>query len=371
MAKQLTKPFLITLLLIALIALYFVFLPFITEILVAAILVSVFYRPYQALASFFGDQRQIAALLMCLILVALIIVPLTQIIIFAGQRAPQAYSQAATFFNSYNTEQIFDTPLFTSGPLANLDFLANDDVIRNFFLDMMKGASNWLMSGATLLVKETTNFIISLIMIILTMFFFFIDGEKMLKRLMYLSPLPNRYDFEIFKKFREVSYTSIISTFVTAGAQGIVGAIGFAIVGFSPLLAGVIVALLSLLPYIGSMIFYIPIGVYYLIAGQIWQGIFILAWGVVIIGNTDNVIRAYMLKGKAKVNPIFIIFSIFGGIVMFGFWGVVLGPIIIALAATILHIYELEYCQSLDKKGCGEISAALDDEKKLATNKSN
>jgi predicted PurR-regulated permease PerM len=94
------------------------------------------------------------------------------------------------------------------------------------------------------------------------MFFFFVDGKKMLTRLMYLSPLPNKYDQEIFKKFRSVSFTIFISTFVAAIAQGVVGAIGFAIVGFPAFLAGVLVALLSLLPYIGSMVFYIPVGIY-------------------------------------------------------------------------------------------------------------
>ena len=215
----------------------------------------------------------------------------------------------------------------------------------------MKKSSNWLLSGATILVKGTTSFVVSLFIIIVTMFFFFVDGKKMMERLMYLSPLPNAYDREIFQKFRTVSYTTILSTFVTAGAQGVIGAIGFAIVGFPAFLAGVVVALLSLLPYLGSMIFYVPVGLYYLMVGKIWQGIFVLLWGAVIIGNVDNIIRAYMIKGKAQVNPIFVVFSILGGIALFGFWGVVLGPLVIAIAVTIFHIYEIEFCESLDG-GC-------------------
>lgn len=169
---------------------------------------------------------------------------------------------------------------------------------------------------------------------------------------MYLSPLPNAYDREIFQKFRSVSYVTILSTFVTATAQGIAGAIGFAIVGFPAFLAGILVGLLSLIPYLGSMIFYVPVAIYYLLVGQIWQGIFVLLWGAIVIGNIDNVIRAYMIKGKAQVNPIFVIFSILGGITLFGFWGVVLGPLVIAIAVTIFHIYELEFCTSLDSN-CG------------------
>ncbi|MFZ2310369.1 MAG: AI-2E family transporter, partial [Patescibacteria group bacterium] len=157
-------------------------------------------------------------------------------------------------------------------------------------------------------------------------------------------PLEDKYDREIFNKFKEISYTTMVSTFVVAIAQGLVGALGFAVVGFPAFLAGVLVALLSLLPYLGSMIFYIPVGLYYLIVGDTWQGIFVLAWGFFIIGTIDNIIRAWMLKGKAMINPIFILFSILGGIILFGFWGVVLGPLIVSIAATILHIYSLEFC---------------------------
>ncbi len=364
MAQKLTKPFLIVLLSIAIFALYFILKPFLTEILVAAILASIFYKLYLRLVKFLKGRRQIAALIMCLALLLLIIIPVSRLIVYGGQQSGPAYIQAVEFFNNNNPDQIFEMPIFTTGSLSFLNISDDGGALKNVFLDIMKGASNWLMAGATIFVKETTNFIISLIFIIITMFFFFLDGQKMLNKLMYLSPLPNKYDREIFRKFKEVSYTGLVSTFVTAGAQGIVGAIGFAIVGFPALLAGILVALLSLLPYIGSMIFYIPVSIYYLLIGQIWQGIFVLLWGLVLIGNTDNIIRAYMLKDKAQVNPIFIIFSILGGVMMFGFWGVIIGPLIIAIVATIFHIYELEYCQELDKRNCEEIYKEVKEGKK-------
>ena len=368
MSKSLTKPFLLSLLFLVLLALYFLFRPFLTEILVASILVSVFYTPYLKLTQLLKGRRKIASLLMCLFLVVFIILPITRLIVYAGQQSVQAYSQAVNVFNTFSSDSVFESKVFTSGFLSSLDIVENESVFREFFLDIMKRISSWLMAGATIFLKETTNFIISLILIIITMFFFFIDGKKLLEKLMYLSPLPNHYDREIFRKFREVSYTSMISTFVTAFGQGIIGAIGFAIIGFPPLLAGVLVGLLSLLPYIGSMIFYIPVSIFYLISGQIWQGLFILIWGLIIIGNTDHIIRAYMIKGKAQVNPIFIIFSILGGIVMFGFWGVVLGPLIISIVATIFYIYELEYCDVLDDKDCSKRNNIFNEKPKKIKN---
>jgi len=91
------------------------------------------------------------------------------------------------------------------------------------------------------------------------------------------------------------------------------------------------------------VLIWLPVGIYLLIAGQIWQGIFLLTWGGLIVSMIDNLIRAYIIKGKAQVHPIFIIFSILGGISLFGFWGIIFGPLIISLAATVMHIYETEY----------------------------
>jgi len=353
MFKSLTKPFLLLLVLLVIVGCYFIFRPFLTELFVAVILVSIFYKPYEWLKTKLGGKRNLSALIMCLLLVIIILVPAVRIVAYAGQKSVAAYSQAVIFFNENDLGDVLKGESFQHGILKyfNLEELAEkNEYVSEFFLDILKRSSNWMISGATIVVKETTNFIISLVLIIVAMFFFFVDGKRMLDRLMYLSPLPNRYDKEIFEKFRAVSYMTFVSTFVTAGAQGLVGAIGFAVIGFPALLAGVLVALLSLLPYLGSMLFYVPVGLYYLLIGKIWQGIFILLWGFLIIGTIDNIIRAYMIKGKAEVNPVFVLFSILGGIGLFGFWGVALGPLIVALAVTVFHVYELEFCNQLE--GC-------------------
>ena len=349
MSTNLSKPFLIALVIITLLACYFVFQPFLTVIVIAAILVTIFYKPYVQLTNFLKGRRNLAALLMCLMLVILIILPTVKGIIYTADKSVQAYAETKDYFTNHNFSDVLETPFFVKLHLDGISFdQYNNDVVKNVLLDVLQKSSNWMISGATTALMETTNFIVSLTMIILTMFFFFVDGKEMLNKLMYLLPLKDKYNKEIFDKFREISYTTMISTFVVAIAQGIVGAIGFAFIGFPAFLAGVLVALLSLLPYVGSMIFYVPVGLYYLVMGQTWQGIFILLWGFLIIGTIDNVIRAWMLKDKAQINPIFIVFSVLGGIVLFGFWGVVLGPLVVAITSTILHIYSLEFASELD-----------------------
>jgi predicted PurR-regulated permease PerM len=221
--------------------------------------------------------------------------------------------------------------------------------LKSFISETVKKSNDLIVGGATNLVKGTANILASLLLIILTMFFFFTDGKDMLEKAMYWTPLPNKYDREIFKKFRDVSLYSMISTFVSGAVQGIFGGVGFFVVGLPAFFPGIFITLFSLVPYIGAGLIWAPVGVYLLIIGKVWQGVFLLIWGTLVVSNVDNLVRAYIVKSKAEVHPIFVIFSVLGGISLFGFWGIFIGPLIISIAVTILHIYELEYGEVLEK----------------------
>ncbi len=342
MKKIFYKPFLIILIILCLVAIFFLFRPFLVEMIIATVLVSVFYGLYEKLAKILWNKKYLASFIMCLLLLLIIIIPVSNLIIYAGKKASVAYNSVNEILNKADSLQ--------SGLLENINIDgANEEVVKNLIIDTTKNIRDWLLSGTTSFVKSTTSFIVSLIIIILTMFFFFVDGRKMAEKLILWSPLPNKYDLELIKKFRRVSRTTLISVFVTALIQGILGGLGFLFIGWPFIFIFIIMAFLSLIPYIGSSIFYIPASLYLIISGQVWQGAFVLAWCALVVSNVDELIRAYIIKGKAEVNPIFIIFAIMGGISMFGFWGIIIGPLIIALAVTIMHIYELEYNGSLEE----------------------
>jgi len=359
MDNKLSKPFLLLLVVLVLVACYFVFKPFLIELIIAAVLVSILYGLYSKFKKLFFNNRNVAALIMCLLVIVLIIFPLSQVMILAGKKSVTAYNDTVQFFTQ-------NDDFIQNKYLRQLDFVGLDNsTLQNFVIDIVKRSSDWMVGAATFILKETTNFFISLFFIVFAMFFFFRDGEGMLKKLSLWSPLQNKYNLRLFKKFRDVSYSTMVSTFVTALAQGFVGAIGYMIIGVPSFFPGILIGFTSLLPYIGSILVYVPTGIYLLLTGQIWQGIFILLWGAVIIGNTDNIIRTYMIQGKAHVNPVFVFFSIIGGVYLFGFWGVVIGPLVVSIAITVFHIYELEY-GLVSEEEIKEIAAADEEtEKKM------
>ena len=339
------KGFLLFLVIGILILCYRVFAPFLDEILISAILVSIFYGPYEYLVKILRGHKHIAALVMCVLIILIVIIPFTNFVIYAAEKSIVGYGQVLDYTGRIDFGQISGNHLLQRAQVLGI----NQTTIKDILVELAKMTNDWLVGGAASLIKGATSFFVSVVLVLFTMFFFFVDGEKMVERLMYLTPLPNKYDKSLFSKFRSVSFSTMISTFVTAIAQGFIGAFGFWVVGLPAFFAGIAMAFFSILPYFGTSIIWLPASIYLLITGRIWEGIFLAVWGAAVIGTVVNLIRAYIIKGKAQVHPIFLIFSILGGIALFGFWGVVFGPLIISLAVTIINIYEMEYESVLEK----------------------
>ncbi len=335
------RPFLWFLMAISIILVYLLFKPFLAEIIIAAILASVFYKWYLYLVKVLWKKKYLAAFLISFGLLLFIVVPSVNLVIYAAKQAPIAYQALNKEISRLDLSESLILDMLDVGD-------KNEGMIKSFILDTTKEISDWLVSGASIFVKNTTNFLISLIIVIVTTFFFLINGQKLVKQLSFWSPLPNKYDEVLVNTFKTVSYNNLLALFIAALVQGSLSALGFVIIGWPFLFVFIISAFLSIIPYMLTL-FYIPVIIYLLASGQIWQGMLIIIWNLIIVVNLDEFIRAYIVKGKSQVNMIFVIFSILGGISIFGFWGIFIGPLVLSLVVAILYIYELEFSKQLEK----------------------
>jgi len=343
--KEVSNFFLLAVLLVSLYLVYLFLRPFLAVIIISAVLVSFFYKPYQKLVGWLKGREGLAALIMVLLIAIVIILPVTDFLFYLSKESIDAFGSITAWISSGNLERVFNNNI-----LERYNFIDSSIIdFRQYLVTITSRISNFLISGGTMFLKSATDFFTSLIVMFFTMYFLFRDGKKLAQRAMYLTPLPNKYDREIFQKFRDVSYSTIVSTFVTALLQGMVGALGFFFVGIPAFFAGITMALFSLMPYIGSAVIWFPTAIYLLVTGRIWQGAFLLFWGFLVVSVIDNIVRPYLIKGRAQVHPLIIFFSIFGGIMAFGFLGMFIGPIIVAITFTLLRIYEMEYVDVLDK----------------------
>jgi predicted PurR-regulated permease PerM len=182
--------------------------------------------------------------------------------------------------------------------------------------------------------------------VLLSSFFFYVEGEAILRELALLSPLPARYDREFGHKFKDVIDATFRGQLLTALAQGAATGIGLMIArvpgGF---FWGAVAAVVSLLPMFGAAAVWVPATIYLFISASLhdrpyWPAIFLAVWGVLVVSTIDNVVRPWAMKGKAELPAIPLLFAVLGGMQAFGFIGLVIGPLVFSLLKTMIDIYK-------------------------------
>ena len=332
--------FLYILMALSLLVGFLLFKPFLLQIVIAAIIASVCFSLYEGLAKFLGGRKKLSAVIICLALLVLIIVPITQLIIYAAKQAPAT-------FNSLNAT-LNTTDILESDLLKKLNIPAlNEDNLKKAISDSALWLNQWLAQTATAIVVNVGSFIFSLFIILLSVFYFLLHGQKIQEKIVRYSPLPDIYNLEIIKAFREISRTTLLSLFVCALVQGLLSAAGFAVIGWPFFIIFIISAFLSIIPYALGF-FYLPIIAYLFATGQIWQAILVIVWNLFMVVNIDELIRAYISKGKTEINMAFMLFSILGGITLFGFWGIFIGPVVLAITVAVLEVYSREFKDILE-----------------------
>jgi predicted PurR-regulated permease PerM len=184
---------------------------------------------------------------------------------------------------------------------------------------------------------------------LLSMFFFYVEGEEIVRQLSILSPLPKRYDHEFGERFKDVIDATFRGQVFTGLAQGAMTGIGLAITqvpgaGFW----GAVAALLSLIPMVGAAAVWVPASIYLVISASMgnrawWQAIFMILWGVIPVSLVDNIVRPWAMKGKAQLPAIPLLFAVLGGMQAFGFVGLVIGPLVFSLLMSIIEIYKKSF----------------------------
>jgi predicted PurR-regulated permease PerM len=192
--------------------------------------------------------------------------------------------------------------------------------------------------------SNITSLLFSFGIMIFSLFFFFRDGRQMYEKLKYLIPMSEEQKNRTFKVFYNTIDGVVVGSLATAAVQGLLVMMIFLILNISyPVLAGSISFVLSILPLLGATFVWLPVAIF-LIATKVYvKGIVLFAFGAIVISMSDNIIRPLIIGGKVKLPTFFLLISIIGGLDYFGFSGVILGPVLLAVFISFIEIYKQEY----------------------------
>ena len=210
--------------------------------------------------------------------------------------------------------------------------------------DLVRGyaekAAGYLAARLGAILKNTAEFVVDVSLTILAMFYFFRDGEAMTNHLRRALPFGEEEQARVMDNTRDLTFATVASSLAAAVMHGLIGGIAFAATGIkAPLFWGVLMGFFSLIPLIGTALIWVPLSAGLMLGGHLGRGVALVIVCSVVVGVVDNILRPLLISGHAEMGTLAIFIGVLGGVSVFGMLGVVLGPIVIATAGTLLDFY--------------------------------
>ena len=339
---KLEDGFFLGVVLIVSIAFALVIEPFFAAILWGVIAAIVFAPINRQILSAMPTHRNGAALVTLFLILGVVIVP-------AFILSAALLQEAAYFYGKVQTGEVNFARLF-SQVVASLPDWATPYLgrlgLNNFYAAqamVTKGITSsfqTLAAQAFLIGQSAFSFVVALGVMLYLTYFLLRDGEMLSQRIAAAAPLRASQRKALIDQFVVVIRATIKGSIVVAIVQGLIGGIVFWALGIQgALLWGVLMGAFSLLPAVGTAIIWVPVAIYLFTTGAIWQGAVLVGCGVLVIGMVDNVLRPILVGRETRIPDYIVLISTLGGIELFGFNGIVIGPVIAALFIATWNIF--------------------------------
>lgn len=315
--------------------------PFFGALLWGTILAILFAPLQRRLRRLMAGRTTLAALTTVLIVLLIVILPL---VLIGGLLLQEAIGVFARFQSGeLDIGRSFQQALAALPPwitdLIDQFGLTNLGAMQEKFSSSLMQGSQFVAAKAFNIGQNTFDLVVNLGIVLYLLFFFVRDGDFLVRRIRAALPLHARQQRELFDLFTTVIRATVKGNLVMAIVQGALGGIAFWFLNVhAAILWAVVMAFLSLLPAIGSALVWVPVAIYFLATGATWQGIALIAFGILVIGMVDNLLRPLLVGKDTKLPDYVVLVSTLGGMAIFGLNGFVIGPVIAAMFIAVWEI---------------------------------
>jgi predicted PurR-regulated permease PerM len=323
---------------------YRIISPFLRPIVWAILLSIVFYPLFQKLQHLL-KKKALSAMIMTLLVIVVIVLPSALLTISLANEVVDAYHDLEEMIKTGRLQAYLEqirqvTPFkWIWTKLDQYLNLSQADPFT-FLLQNVRQIGTFLFNQTSVIFKGLSTFVIGFFFALLSLYYLFKDGNRLLERLKAIAPIPSKERELILFRFKDMIYATIYGGIVVAIVQGLLGGLIFWILGISsPILWGTAMALLSFIPVGGTALIWAPASLLFIIQGNFLKGIILLLFGVLVISMVDNLLRPKLISSKTNIHPLLLFFSVLGGIQAFGMIGLVAGPLITTLCLTLIEIY--------------------------------
>ena len=324
------------------VSVYHIVQPFLQPMAWAAILALFLYPLHRRLTGLLKGRANTSALLLTIFTVLMFIGPLTVLAVAFGAQAQHLLSLSGDWLDRLRTGGQFS--------LGSVPYLETLFAWLDQHLSISVGeVQQWAVTGTTKLLQRLASFggtaffgavgtVLSFTVMLFLLFFLLRDGERIAGTALTLVPMGGERKRVLKQRMKDVTRAVVLGTLVTAVVQGLLLGIGFAIAGLpAPVVFGVIGAVLSVVPFGGTALVWVPGAAALFLTGHVGMGIFLTLWGAVLVSSADNFLKPLLIGGKAEVPTLAVFIGVLGGLSAFGLLGMFTGPIVMALVLTLVR----------------------------------
>lgn len=318
--------------------------PFFGSIMWGIIIALMFSPLFRWMLPRLMHQRTLAALVTLCVALVIVVLPLAIVTTLVAMEASGGYARIQS--GEWKPSRYFYAwfAMLPGWALAVLERigLADVEALQQRLDAGLAQGIQWIATNALNIGQNTLGFVVSLVITLYLAYFLIRDGEQTVLELRRAIPLAPAHQQVLIEKFTTVIRATVKGSLLVAVIQGGLGGLAFWFLGVGEaLLWGVLMTFLSLLPVLGSALVWLPMVLYFLATGALWQGLVLLAFGALVIGLLDNVLRPILVGRDTRMPGYLVMMAALGGITLFGLNGLILGPVIAAMFIAVWHIYSV------------------------------
>jgi predicted PurR-regulated permease PerM len=316
---------------------------FLLTIFLAAIFAGVTRPLYLQLLPVVGGRRLLASALTLFLLLIVVIVPL---IFLAGAVANQAVQVAQNGGEWIKARM--QEPFFLDNTLRRVPYYDQIEPYRDEIMtrgaELVGTVGTLLANGLSAATRGTVVFLFQAAILLYAMFFFLMDGPRLLHSVTSYLPLEDADKERMLDRFTSVTRATLKGTVLIGITQGVLSGIAFWVVGIGgAIFWTTLMIVLSVVPGVGAALVWVPAVIFLVAQGAIWKGIGLTLYCSLVVGTVDNVMRPRLVGHDTKMHDLLILFSTLGGLIVFGVTGFIVGPILAALFVTVWEMFGLAF----------------------------
>jgi predicted PurR-regulated permease PerM len=319
--------------------------PFYGAVFWGAALAILFAPVYRRLLARMNGRRTPAALATLALILLIVILPLTLLALAVMQEVSTLYEmlRSGEIDPAHYFERLLHSlPSWATHWLERLGIADLGALQRKLAANLSQG-SQAVAKQALSIGQNTFDWLVSFAVTLYLAFFLVRDGAQLVRHIRDAVPLDAAYKRTLARKFTTVIRATVKGNVLVAAVQGALGGVAFWFLDVhAALLWAVLMAFLSLLPAVGAALVWLPVAVWFLVSGDVWQGVGLIAWGVLVIGLIDNVLRPVLVGKDTRMPDYVVLVSTIGGMAIFGINGFVIGPVIAAMFISAWDIFATE-----------------------------